>query len=183
MRARGRVLGCYLDESVKDYRVPRFFLNDAIRYWRQICVDFAGKEREASEKWGLQNAKLRLSRKLLFASGLLPILEAARCTRDRMFDFLDAEFTDPPTDRIARAFLKHEAGDAGARSLTAYDEFLSLLTYPESRQRLKEVTRETANDSTDFAQIRDLGKRFGTGLEALLFETDLQLIVREVGIF
>jgi hypothetical protein len=181
--ARERVLRRYVNESVKDYRVPRFFLNDCVRYWRQMCVDFAGKEYEASKKWGLQNAKLRLSRKLLFASGLLPILEAAKYTKDEMFSFLDAELSDPPTDRIARSFVRHDVRDAGARTLTAYDEFLGLLTDPEWRNRVKAVTRETADQSSDFAQIRDLGKRFGTGLESLLFESDLLMLIREVGIF
>ncbi|MEJ7570250.1 MAG: DUF294 nucleotidyltransferase-like domain-containing protein, partial [Gaiellaceae bacterium] len=44
--ARSAVLDGYLDVSVRDFRPPRFFLNDTIRYWRTICVDFVGKERE-----------------------------------------------------------------------------------------------------------------------------------------
>lgn len=181
--ARARVLSCYLDESVKDRRVPRFFLNDAVRYWRQICVDFAGKERRVSQKWGLQNAKLRLSRKLLFAGGLLPILDAANHTTAEMYDFLDAELAVPPTDRIARAFLRHDAADAGGRTLAAYDEFLALLADRDARERLRVVTRETADGSPEFEHVRALGKAFEKGLLALLFETDLEPLVREVAIF
>src|SRR6187399_876404 len=40
---RDEILNRYLDESVKPYRPPRFLLNDIVRYWRTICVDFAGK--------------------------------------------------------------------------------------------------------------------------------------------
>jgi hypothetical protein len=42
LTARDRVLRGYLGESIKDFRPPRFLLNDTIRYWRTICVDFAG---------------------------------------------------------------------------------------------------------------------------------------------
>jgi len=38
---RDELVDRYLDESVKDYRPPRFLLNDVIRYWRTMCVDFA----------------------------------------------------------------------------------------------------------------------------------------------
>jgi hypothetical protein len=49
-----------------------------------ICVDFAGKEREGRDKWGLRNAKLRASRKVLFAGGLIPVLECFRFDREPM---------------------------------------------------------------------------------------------------
>ena len=40
---------------------PRFLLNDVVRYWRTICVDFEGKDARAGgdRKWALRNAKLR----------------------------------------------------------------------------------------------------------------------------
>lgn len=181
--ARSRVLGNYLDVSIKPDHVPRFFLNDTIRYWRQMCVDFAGKEREASRKWGIQNAKLRLSRKLLFAGGLLPILEAASYEPDEMREFLDEVLRTPPSDRIASSFIKHGQVDAGARAFTAYDEFLALLGDPARRERLRAVTRETASDSEEFASVHRLAHSFEAALLALLFESDLEQLVREVAIF
>lgn len=171
-RAREKVLARYLGESIKDYRPPRFLLNDTVRYWRTVCVDFAGKELEGPHKWGLRNAKLRTSRKVLFASGLLPILECAKFDREAIPGFLRERLAMPPTDRIAACFLEYGAADSGARALGAYDEFLGLLDDEAFRRALFEVTRETADRSPEFGEVARLGEELEQGLLALLFETE-----------
>lgn len=181
---RDRVLRQYLDESIKPFRPPRFLLNDTVRYWRTICVDFAGKEREGPEKWGIRNAKLRTSRKILFAGGLLPLLDCSRFDREAMREFLEQQLGMPPTDRIANAFLEHRAVDAGARALGAYDEFLGRLNDESFRRELQEVTRDSAGESAAFSDVRRLGRDLQAGLLALLYETEsLPQVVRDYAIF
>lgn len=181
---REEVLDRYLDDSVKPYKVPRFLLNDVVRYWRTMCVDFAGKEREGPEKWGLRNAKLRNSRKILFAGGLLPILDCFRLDVTEMRSFLAGEFDQPPTDRIARSFLDNRAPDAGARTLGAYDEFVGRLHEEDFRDALENVTRETSSCSPEFDEMRRIGNELEDGLLALLYETrNLPEVVRDYAIF
>lgn len=174
----------YLDESVKDDRVPRFLLNDVVRYWRTMCVDFAGKEREGPEKWGIRNAKLRTARKVLFAGGLLPVFECSKLRRDEMANFLQGQLRMPPTDRIAYAFLTHNAADPGGRALGAYDDWLGLLNDDGWREELQSVTRATSKESPAFQEAARLGKELERGLLALLFETDsLPKLARDYIVF
>jgi hypothetical protein len=183
--ARDLVLDGYLQGDVKDHRPPRFFLNDVIRYWRTVAVDFEAKFRDRSASgFGLRNAKLRTSRKLLFASGLLPILECHRLTRSEMRDFLAAQFAAPPLDRVAAVFLAYEAVDPGARLLAAYDRFLAILDDPQTRAELASLSEDEAYRSVAFAEVRGLADTVQNALLTLLFDDRrLAPVVREYAIF
>jgi hypothetical protein len=178
-----RVLDGYLADADKPFRPPRFFLNDLIRYWRTICVDFVGKEREGGEKWGIRNAKLRTSRKVLFAAGLVPLLQSHRFRRDERREYLAAQLAAPATDRLAAAFLDCGARDAGVRALSAYDRWLATLDDEDRRGELESLTKETADTSPVFREVRRHAAELERGLLVLLFDTELLPHVREHGIF
>jgi hypothetical protein len=178
------VLDAYLVDSIRDRHPPRFFLNDLIRYWRTICVDFVGKERGEPDKWGLRTAKLRTGRKLLYASGLLPLLLTGELQRDEMRAFLIEQLGAPPTDRVAFAFLRAGATDAGLRTLRAYDRWVGMLDQAEVREELGRLTRDETERSEVFQEVRRLAIDMEQGLLALLFDTQpLRGLTREYAIF
>lgn len=133
---------------------------------------------------GIRNAKLRTSRKVLFAGGLFPVFECSKLPRDEMPDFLLGQLRMPPTDRIAQAFLTHDASDAGGRALGAYDDFLGRLGDSELRDELESVTRDTSKESSAFREAARLGNDLERGLLALLFETEsLPKLARDYVVF
>ncbi len=187
-RAVRRVLGAYLDPTADggDFRPPRFLLNDLVRYWRTIAVDFEAKHRAgdgADAKWVLRNAKLRLSRKLLFAGGLVPVLLCREQTTDEMADFLIAQLAAPPTDRLAAAFLQTEASggvDAGARTLGAYDRWIGLLADPDARAELAGARPRGTARQRVVARGSRPRRPASVGTAALLFQTELAPISQEL---
>jgi len=190
-RALRGVLDAYLHPSTDsgDYQPPRFLLNDLVRYWRTIAVDFEGKHRadeHADEKWVLRNAKLRLSRKLLFAGGLIPVLLCRERPAREMTVFLERQLAAPPTDRIASAFLAARGPgvlDVGARTLGAYDRWVGMLADPDKREELSHLTREDRAASATWREVRELGEHFEDGLLALLFQTEIAPISQRYLIF
>lgn len=174
----------YLSDALKDHRPPRFLLNDLVRYWRTIGVDFVAKGRERDGRgWGLRNAKLRTSRKLLFASGLLPVLRCHELRAEAIAPFLAEQFAMPPTDRIADAFLRYGAHEAGADALQAYDAFIALLDDDTARAELHAIPdREAGDASASFRETAELGTTIERSLLALLFGTELGAVTQRYAV-
>jgi predicted nucleotidyltransferase len=176
------VFDCYLREAHSG-RPPRFLLNDVVRYWRTICVDFVGKQRESEAKWGTRNAKLRTSRKILFAAGLLPILQCNGLNSELARAFLVSQLRAPATDRLAHAFLAWGAADEGARCMEAYDRWIGMLNDRSVRMDLERLAQADADRSEVFQQVREIAKEIDRCLLMLLFETGLEPVSRQYCIF
>jgi Nucleotidyltransferase domain len=180
------VLERYLRFGIKNHRPPRFLLNDLVRYWRTICVDFEGKHRDTGgedPKWVTRNAKLRTSRKLLFAGGLIPILLCHLRREDEMQEFLGSWLTATPSDRLAAAFLHYDAIDEGVRTFAAYDRWIAIMQDRERRKKLKDLPAATRDGSDLWQEIRSIGEELQRGLNVLLFETPLSRLAPQYAIF
>ena len=179
---RGRVLRALLDRYVgedllyhepNNFRVPRFLLNDYVRYWRTMAVDSAQKRRDRTQKWALRNIKLRLSRKLIFVAGLWACLscdlhpsaglQKARKANDRtavgqeMTSFLMSFSQQSPLETLASAFLRYKAWNAALR------------------KRLEKLTLINAMSDETFKRGKKDALEFQKGLTTLFFHTDKKL--------
>lgn len=179
-------------------RVPRFLQNDLARYWRTVAVDFAYKRRDRGGKgWALRTVKLRMSRKMTYAAGLLA------CFSCEMEDLLTQEtsegepasivvahlqgrFALPPLDIVALTVLDHPVLHDPARELFgAYDGFLGLLSDDEKRQHLDELEPQASNDDPLYNHARELSHRFQEGLNGIFFgeHEELVRLTRIYGVF
>jgi len=208
---RNRVVGCilarYLDPRHLSYKksaddsVPRFLMNDVIRFWRTIAVDYAGKRAaRADEGWALRNAKLRFSRKLLCATGMLLAFEiplsGTRPSTDAqnsmlpLVDCLQEMTQTPPLEVVARAFQRYAAdwdgaAAAAANVFTAYDMFLGTINTPDSRQKLANLAAGAAADDKLFAEVRAMPQKFQDGLSSLFLDgpSNITQLTRKYALF
>lgn len=180
-------------------KVPRFLLNDIVRYWRTMAVDFASKHRErAGEGWALRNAKLRLSRKLIFASGMLmcfscklsPSNEARESlfgpelTFEPLINHLDRYVRSTPLEILATMWLEYGPENAMREFFDSYDAFLGMLNDTTSRERLENLPEATSRTDELFQRIRNQGHRFDRALLTLFFEVaPIADLTKRFGVF
>lgn len=170
--------------------VPRFLQNDIVRYWRTIAVDFAYKRRKrAGQGWALRTAKLRMSRKLTYAAGLLRCYNCALDPAIQVLepqgsdasaalpivDFIAAQTSLTPLDIFARAFLEFDGLLPVARPFfDSYNEFLGILDDEMNRKKLDSLQHDDiANDET-YQRVRELGHAFQKALDSIFFSEDHQ---------
>jgi len=200
------VIDRYLEEDThlltrdsKNYRVPRFLLNDIVRFWRTMAVDFANKQRDRAGKgWGLRNAKLRMSRKLIFASGLLICFSSSldpelrnkisTDTNDVRFQ-LGNHIRDyvrlTPLEVVESLVNRYDIPDSVAKELfDSYAKFLRILDDETSRKALDALRSEDSETDPTFKQIREISDAFKRALDYIFFENrQLARLTREYGVF
>ena len=162
--------------------VPRFLLNDIVRFWRTMCVDFGSKYwQQSGKKWAIRNIKLRISRKLLFVSGLLLVF---RCYRgggieleraESNIDLLVEDAERPPVEIVARELVSVGLDEEAAKLFDIYDDFIAQLDDNDQRKALDRVTPAEAYSDPTFQKFRKMSQSFQNILTSVFFEKDTEL--------
>ena len=181
------------------FRVPRFLLNDIVRYWRTVTVDFVYKQVERNDGWALRNAKLRMSRKLLIASGILVcfgVNDAERSIRDCMvgkqgnysplLKHLKSKFAMTPLEILAEvAVRKKVQHEVSLAIFETYNRFLNLLAQDDIREHMQKLAPDMASKDRTFAKFQHLGQEFHENIVSLLYHQDkgLRKLTEWYGVF
>jgi predicted nucleotidyltransferase len=189
----------HLTSDSKRYRVPRFLLNDIVRFWRTMAVDFASKQRDRGGKgWGLRNAKLRMSRKLIFASGLSVCFDVnldqelnRRISTEKddiklnLVNHIRARVRLTPLEIVAKFMEQYDAPEAISKELVgAYATFLDLLNDENSREALKVLRASDSRTDPTFRKVREISDAFEHALDHIFFENpQIAPLTRKYGVF
>jgi hypothetical protein len=196
-RVRDGILSRYLDEDLGLLRngflenqtrwIPLFLLNDFARYWRTMAVDFAYKQfNRGNEGYALRSIKLGISRKLLFASGLLacfwcdPEISGNKDQtpiKHSLISSLDQFLAWTPLERLALFFNKHVKESQSeflrqtARTLfDAYDAFLDLLNDAAKRKHLENLKPTDEEESPIFQEARAIRRKFRGAIQDMFLD-------------
>nr|WP_295884559.1 DUF294 nucleotidyltransferase-like domain-containing protein [uncultured Devosia sp.] len=184
----------FIGSNTRADRIPRFLLNDVVRFWRTMAVDYANKYRaRAGDKWALRNIKLRMSRKLLFVSGFFMCVSWA--LRDQVGDddsFVTQNLVDhlkdwtqkTPLESLATVVAQY-APSLASDIFDNYDAFLALLNNDEKRKGLEKLSPDEAYEDAAFLEARNVATNFDVALTKLMFDSDdsVTRLVKKYGVF
>ncbi|MCX7604285.1 MAG: nucleotidyltransferase domain-containing protein [Bryobacteraceae bacterium] len=184
--------------------VPRFLLNDFARFWWTMAVDFAYKRRSRQGEGAvIRNLKLRMSRKLIYASGLLACFRLAMDTEASgklqesekqpgnsqagpRVEFFRGLLSMPPLAIVASHLNQHPHLDRAAQSIFgAYDRFLEALWDGRQRSQLEQMRVSGRHANALYREVREATHKFRDGLIKVFFDesSGLAELTRMYGVF
>lgn len=160
---RRQLIMRYVPEDLDDHKFCRFLLNDIIRYWRTICVDFEHKTADATKPRAIRLIKLRFSRMMLYFGGVAAIRETAELgaleKREKLIELL----SKPPIERIRFVFGEPET----QKAMNAYAVFLQALDDKSTRDALS-VPGSDGLETQQYKDLCDKAREFRDELQGLL---------------
>jgi predicted nucleotidyltransferase len=171
-----RLLRAVIRRYLADYTepkegVPRFLLNDVLRYWRTLAIDYQAKLwGQPQPEWGLRYLKLIISRKLMIAGTLTSLFLCERATEDYFVE----QFQMPALARLAqvRAVADAPQRDAVASALVIASEFVEALKDEDFRDEAKAVrTRNDIDPGSRFGAMQQSARVLQQYLETIFFDT------------
>jgi putative nucleotidyltransferase DUF294 len=142
-----KYLGYVYDDPEKE---PIYLINDLIRYFRSICVNYQFGFWHEEEKWVMRNMKLRHSRVVMYGGLLLVLLNSSM--KQNKPSYIRDMLSQTPLERIASVYL--DAHDGGYRRiLSAYDAFLRRIRSRDLRALLQ-VDYESRYSLPEYCDLR-----------------------------
>lgn len=114
----------YRDDRGKRTFRPLFLLNDLLRYWRTLCLNYEERRHDTSKSWRKKNVNLKFSRMMTVFSTVLPLTVEVVNTSEDLVNLCGM----PALERMATALDRLDDPDLTARwpgILDLYEEFLT----------------------------------------------------------
>jgi len=160
---RAQLIDCYVRDELRLDQICMFLLNDIIRYWRTICVDFEHKVNNDSKPKAIRLIKLRFSRMMLYLAGILAVGETYNKKSTEKRETLIKLFAMPGIERF-----QHIVGSEGNPILELYAQFLKALDNVEIRQEL-EILGSEGMKTKEYENLRQFAQEFRDEISELLF--------------
>jgi len=165
-----KVIEKYLSLNIEDTtKECVFLLNDIIKYFRSICVNYQFRFWREEEKWVIRNIKLRHSRVVMYGGLLLLILNACKKTEenDNKFTYISSLIDLTPLEKIVHVYQDNN-DMSFKRVLGIYNTFMRKLSDKDIREALH-VDYEDRYDNPYYSELKVTSDALQTELTRFIF--------------
>lgn len=150
-----KIIDLYADDVSADPKKNFvFLLNDSMRYFRTICVNYQySKEVTEWGKWPIRNIKLRHSRVIMYFSLLVCLGRLSAFGQTDKVARLKELVRKPPLERIFEVYAE-ERDQSGFRVFGSYDIFLRSMKDDETRRLLVNLEYRERYQSEPFSVLK-----------------------------
>jgi predicted nucleotidyltransferase len=144
----------YRDHVGKKSFRPLFLLNDLLRYWRTLCLNYEERREDPAKPWRKKNVNLKFSRMVTVFGTVLPLILQPAATAEELAPLCRKR----PLERLAAGIDMLRDGSLAAlwpRILDIYEEFLQWKEDDNVEQllergSLRELVRRNAEELSQY---------------------------------
>ena len=183
------ILSMYLEaRKSPSEKIPRFLLNDIIRYWRTIAVDYHAKQSRGNISgvpYSLRYLKLLISRKLCFISSIAPLYLLSYEGNPDELEFLLRAFKEPAVLRLIRLLNYVDMDADGGREkvqriVETLDYFIERSGDQAWRKSVEiECKEPDPKESANFGDMRKRGKQLHQDISDVLTSKNMIHFTKE----
>jgi len=145
-----------------------YLLNDLIRYFRYICVNYQSTFGNEKDKWAIRNLKLRHSRLVMYAGTLTLLGHASQFRDGRKVSEVREGLALTPLDRLRVAYDGSE--DYSFYKISGlYNSFLMQLSDPSLRTDLNALDYDQRYQHQVFATLKANSDAFQSELANFIY--------------
>lgn len=120
-------------DGQEDFK-PIFLLNDILRYWRTLCLNYEQIRHDKNRPWRKKNINLKFSRKITIFSTVIAIIS----DHSACFEFMETNCNLAPFERLANALDKLN----NSEYLNDFEKFIDLYEIFIAAKENEEVEKD-----------------------------------------
>lgn len=146
----GVVSHYFRDSRGRESFRPLFLLNDILRYWRTLCLNYEAIRNDPDKPWGKKNINLRFSRMLTVFSTVLSIIVKQDFNKNDLIELTGLS----PHERFVKGLelLSGQCHKNYHNFLDNYEKFLDLKETWDDNNLTEDIKRQYREDANSFSK-------------------------------
>lgn len=165
----------YTEKAKKANKEPRELINELVRYYRTITIDYRFKTEEAKKPWGVRNSKLRHSRKFLFFTSIAIIFTAMKKFEnnnyEEKYDYIFENINHPPVIKLGKVLIENDKY-LNREPFLYYNKFLELISNEKTLKDLEDLDYNKRYDNKNYIVFKENSDEFNKSLKDLIKSID-----------